>query len=283
MDNKIRKHVIQDYYNVHHKKMQRLQKLMHGKPTSEWRVLDLGCGYHFPQVTLFNNKVSLICGIDVERFFLRDLLFRNLVVWCKREGPLQGLKRGLSLWTYYSLYYYYLNKLIGHKTDLKKLPLSTYDGHHIPFENEYFDAVISSAVLEHVNDLEAFASECKRVLKVGGIVDMWWHNYYCPSGSHLDKALLRSKPWGHLTGELSHQGRFFLNKKRPDEIKDIFNKYFSVIRVIPSDCKHRLIEENGYEVEGLELLNQESRAKLVDVPIDLLTTTGFVIQAIKKG
>lgn len=282
MDNKIRKHAIQDYYNVYSRKMQRLQKLMHDKPPSEWRILDIGCGYHFPQVMLYNNRVSLICGIDIEPVFLRDGLFKNIVVWCKREGPFQGVKRSLGLWTYYSLYHYYLSKLIGHKTNFKKLQLSTYDGHHIPFEDEYFDAVISSAVLEHVNDLEAFASECNRVLKVGGIVDMWWHNYYCPSGSHLDKALIRSKPWGHVTGELSYQCRFFLNKKGPDEIEDIFNKYFQVIRVIPSDCKHRLVDENGYEVEGLESLNQKWREKLVDVSSDLLTTTGFVIQAIKK-
>lgn len=281
VDNRIRRQANQDFTNVHSRKLQRLKKLMANKPVSEWRILDIGCGYHFPQEILFEGKVALICGVDLEPVFLRDGFLQNLRTWCGREGLFCGVKHSIIFYAYYSLYHRYLAQLTGKKTDFKRLSLSTYDGIRIPYDNDYFDVVTSSAVLEHVIDLEVFFSECNRVLRNGGVVDMWWHNFYCPSGSHLDKASLRSKPWGHVTGELTTQSRFGLNRKRPDEIKQVFEKYFQVLKVVPSDCKHRLIDESGYESEGLQLLDLEWSKKLIDIPQDLLTTTGFVIQGVK--
>jgi Methylase involved in ubiquinone/menaquinone biosynthesis len=43
-----------------------------------------------------------------------------------------------------------------------------YDGQHIPFENEYFDSIFSSEVIEHVFDLKSIIKELNRVLKVDG-------------------------------------------------------------------------------------------------------------------
>jgi SAM-dependent methyltransferase len=48
-------------------------------------------------------------------------------------------------------------------------PVRTYDGQILPFPDGYFDAVISSNVLEHVSDLSLTLSELSRVLKPGGI------------------------------------------------------------------------------------------------------------------
>jgi len=44
------------------------------------------------------------------------------------------------------------------------------DGHDIPFVNDCFDAVVTTAVLEHVLYPERVASEIIRVLKVGGLL-----------------------------------------------------------------------------------------------------------------
>ena len=44
------------------------------------------------------------------------------------------------------------------------------DGHSLPFKDAVFDAVISEAVLEHVQDPNRVASEIHRVLKPGGYV-----------------------------------------------------------------------------------------------------------------
>jgi SAM-dependent methyltransferase len=47
-------------------------------------------------------------------------------------------------------------------------PLVEYDGVHIPFEDETFDTLFSSNVLEHVPHLDKFQTEMMRVLKPNG-------------------------------------------------------------------------------------------------------------------
>lgn len=48
-------------------------------------------------------------------------------------------------------------------------PVIDYDGIHIPFGTQRFDAVFSSNALEHVRDLEGLHAEIRRVLKTDGI------------------------------------------------------------------------------------------------------------------
>jgi SAM-dependent methyltransferase len=43
-----------------------------------------------------------------------------------------------------------------------------YDGRTIPFEDEYFDAVFSSEVFEHIFNLEEILKEINRVMKLSG-------------------------------------------------------------------------------------------------------------------
>jgi len=43
-------------------------------------------------------------------------------------------------------------------------------GEKIPFQGEYFDAIISTQVFEHIKDMDFYAKELKRVLKRGGII-----------------------------------------------------------------------------------------------------------------
>ncbi len=48
-------------------------------------------------------------------------------------------------------------------------PIINYNGKDIPFEDEKFDVIFSSNVLEHIPELEVFQSEIMRVLKNDGI------------------------------------------------------------------------------------------------------------------
>lgn len=45
-----------------------------------------------------------------------------------------------------------------------------YDGKHLPFENNYFDAILCSEVVEHVFNLQHVLTELNRVLKPNGKV-----------------------------------------------------------------------------------------------------------------
>lgn len=57
----------------------------------------------------------------------------------------------------------------GHPNDDKKADVY-YDGHTLPFEAEHFDVILSTQVLEHVEDFEEIFGELVRVLKKNGIL-----------------------------------------------------------------------------------------------------------------
>jgi ubiquinone/menaquinone biosynthesis C-methylase UbiE len=48
-----------------------------------------------------------------------------------------------------------------------------YDGYHLPYPDEYFDALYSSDVLGHVSDVSAWLSELARVIRPGGVLAMF--------------------------------------------------------------------------------------------------------------
>jgi SAM-dependent methyltransferase len=159
---------------------------------------------------------------------------------------------------------------------MESLLLNSYAGGRFPFPNESFDVVISSAVLEHVMDMDAFVAECARVMKPDGVLDMWWHNWYCPSGSHVEPPDRAMGPWGHLVGGPSYE---HLNHLDPTRIAEAFERRLQVVGVTPSDASHRLASDPDYTPEAVDLLTPEWRLRLSAFPQELLTTTGFVIQA----
>lgn len=60
------------------------------------------------------------------------------------------------------------------------------DGCDLPFKDESFDAILSVATLEHVDDLDKFLRECHRVLKPGGVFYTKFSPIWsCGIGHHL--------------------------------------------------------------------------------------------------
>jgi len=58
-------------------------------------------------------------------------------------------------------------KVSGRSHELK-IPDKYFDGVNIPYGDRIFDGILSTQVLEHVENLDLLLAECKRVLKPGG-------------------------------------------------------------------------------------------------------------------
>ena len=71
----------------------------------------------------------------------------------------------------------------GHDHKNEKIDLF-YDGENIPFDNETFDSILSSEVLEHVPNIDGCLKEIKRVLKSNGkillTVPFVWQEHELP-------------------------------------------------------------------------------------------------------
>lgn len=72
----------------------------------------------------------------------------------------------------------------GHSHEKEDIDIY-YDGHHLPFNNEYFDSVFCSEVLEHVFNLDEVLNEIHRVMKPGGkmllTVPFAWDEHEAPN------------------------------------------------------------------------------------------------------
>lgn len=114
--------------------------------------LDVGCGAGYSMVKAKSDKNCVVSGID--------------------PSPYEhGVNR---LW----------EEAVGsQKPD--ELNIVKGDGENLPFENNSFDVVYTSHVLEHVNSESQFLSEAKRVLKPDGVLilgvptaEMAWLNLF---------------------------------------------------------------------------------------------------------
>jgi SAM-dependent methyltransferase len=66
----------------------------------------------------------------------------------------------------------------------------------LPVESESVDLICCFDAVEHIPDLEAVASEWRRVLRSGGRVWILWSPWCAPYGHHLES--LMPLPWIHL-------------------------------------------------------------------------------------
>jgi ubiquinone/menaquinone biosynthesis C-methylase UbiE len=70
----------------------------------------------------------------------------------------------------------------------KKTQCKFFQGYaeKMPFENDFFDAIVSDDTIEHVRSVEKTLSECKRVLKKGGVAFLVFPSFNFPfGGAHI--------------------------------------------------------------------------------------------------
>ena len=125
-------------------------------PLLRGKILDVGCGEGITDLGIFLRvHPELLVGIDIEGNF--------------RELPRIMRDNGLPF------------------SDIPKdLVFRRIDAKKIPYPDDYFDVVISWALLEHVpGGYEEVLREIKRVLKDGGLLFLHPGLYYADSGHHL--------------------------------------------------------------------------------------------------
>ncbi len=106
-----------------------------------------------------------------------------------------------------------------------------YDGHNIPFPDNFFDVVISFQVIEHVADDAGFISELHRVLKKGG-------KLYITTPNKTTRLKPGQKPWN----------RYHIREYYPVELETVLRRKFDDVNILgisATDEIHR-IEYNRF-------------------------------------
>lgn len=115
--------------------------------TADERILDLGCGEGRHAISAYMVKNLDAVAIDLS---LADL----------------GITRER------------FQQFVEPDNKAKSLVISAADGAHLPFQDETFDRVICSEVLEHIPDYQAVIKELRRVLKTGGVAAISVPSYF---------------------------------------------------------------------------------------------------------
>jgi ubiquinone/menaquinone biosynthesis C-methylase UbiE len=72
--------------------------------------------------------------------------------------------------------------------NIAKSKFSTYDGKHIPYDDEYFNIIMVANVLHHITGTRnhlSILSECYRILNTKGILFVFEHNPLNPITCHI--------------------------------------------------------------------------------------------------
>jgi SAM-dependent methyltransferase len=113
------------------------------------------------------------------RFYIRLILdlqvisvYRQVKIFLKNaNGNLLDLGCGESPYRFLvneQTKYFGLDVIDSDKFDYQKTDIVHFDGKQIPFADNYFDYIICTEVLEHVEDYQSLVDEVHRVLKSNG-------------------------------------------------------------------------------------------------------------------
>ncbi len=193
------------------------------KQRGKIRILDVGCGTGAAVVDLkklFGRRVEVI-GVDVVHLQV-DLARQKI----KQQGVWAEVK-----W---------------------------YDGKSLPFIDESFDAVYTSDVLGHVEDVRTWLLELNRVLKSNGVLAMfsesklgkhaWLRNYLFKRGLNVDP---------HENYHISLYSRTLLHEYIEEAgfyIKRIYSAFWASFLVHPDEFYEKLQSQKKFPV--LRCLNK---------------------------
>lgn len=150
---------------------------------------------------------------------------------------------------------------------IREIPLDPY---RLPFDDQQFDLILSSEVLEHVMHYEDFIAESRRVLKDTGMSMHIFPGRYTPIEMHVYVPLAsvhRSYPWLYLWALLGVRNEY-QKGKRPSEVAKLNWRYLREHTNYPSTRKVRQLFESRFSKvefrEDLFLAHAESpRARAV--------------------
>jgi SAM-dependent methyltransferase len=247
-----------------------------GTSLKDRTLVDFGCGYDYPLVCLLAPYVKRIVGIDI------GATHRPHVLPAPTWSPITFAKR-LGDHAIATRMHRHVAALVGRPHGGRRYEAFTCaGGDALPFPDEYADAVVSNAVLQELPlPLEPFAREIARVLKPRGYIDLEWHSFYSISGNYGDRARRYLDPWGHLLGRRRVDPQ--LNRVSPQVVATAFEPWFSDLRVLGHDERHRVEgEDEGYEPEGESLLSPALYRRLSHYPRSLLLTRGYFLVGVKR-
>ncbi len=152
----------------------------------------------------YKDVLELGCGIGYQSAFLSKIANRVVATDLDEEDIVShapGMQKAIEL----------LNRL-----EIKNVDLISCSAENLPFEDNSFDMVYSSHVLEHIPDQQMALKEIYRVLKPGGI-------HFCVVPTTMEKIYAFFNFYIYLIGRVFHhiKNKIFLKKENNANAKSV--------------------------------------------------------------
>jgi len=221
---------------------------------SRLRVLDIGCGQRYPNTLLFANTDRFeAVGIDADVVGPGVSKYVRMVL---KNGLERSVKSAIRETLFDQTYFSTLEQAAGQKLSKRNLKIINTDSDRLPFEDNYFDIIISNAVFEHIENVGDAIKELVRVSKPGAVLYNVIHLYASLSGGHNlqwanpEKRIPEdAPPWDHLR-QNKYPTHIYLNKLRERDYKSYFSENTEILEWI-----------DGI-MEGRGLLSEDIRCEL---------------------
>jgi SAM-dependent methyltransferase len=243
MYNKHRKHTDREV-EIYHQRYEFLVALLKkatGKPVSEARVLEVGCGQRAVVPLLFAANGAEVCAVDVEPPTYRMSVlsfFRTL----RNNGAHRAIKSAVRHVLFDRRFFAGLEQACG--VALRPFPtidIRVTDAAQTELPRDRFDMIFSFNVMEHIVNVESAVRNINSALKPGGVGYVTVHLFPSLSGGHCmdwQHALDSSypdcgipsdvPPWDHLRENL-YPPDSFLNRLRLRDYREVFQRCTLVV------------------------------------------------------
>jgi SAM-dependent methyltransferase len=244
------------------------------------RVLDLGCGtrYYFALLSAAHGaEATALDVIYTEPAPLPLFFYRKI----RHDGLKLALRSLIRIAFLDRPYYQKLQELssrpvLSSRSQLSFVATDPTDPYPYPLPSESFDLIVSQAVLEHIENVDGFASEVHRLLKRNGYFFGMIHNYYSISGGHRPEwsrpdsfPSCSVPPWDHLR-EHHYPSTQYLNRLFPEEYQSAFANYLEIVVF-----DGRGLDYSARAFEGEAFLTSGIRDELSQYPRELLLTRAW--------
>ena len=241
-------------------------------PFTQRCVLDVGCGKSYWLSLLLAAEGAQVVGVDTESVDTHRGMAKYLHI-LRANGAERALRTAAWDMLFANGYYRELQRLAGRPLPHESVALRVYDGLHLPLADASVDLIVSHEVFEHISDVPAVLSDMARVLRPGGRIYIYIHNFTSLSGGHHiawkhpdTRPSRKVPPWDHLRERRFADIPSWLNGLREHEYRTMFERWFDIE------------EWRASEEEGRGLMTPAIRNELAQYSERELLTKGFLVR-----